>query len=71
MRTDTKYLVALAKQVIRPEIPLPVLEGQPPKIQDNNQSIALGAINEATSCHLRSETKPVLKGLKRRTDRKD
>jgi hypothetical protein len=71
MRTDTKYLVALAKQVIRPPKQLPVLLGQPPKIQDNNQSIALGAINEATDSYLRSETQPVRKGRKRRTDRKD
>ena len=71
MRTDSKYLVALAKQVIRPEIPLPVLHGQPPKIQDNNQSIALGAINEANQSNLRSETQPVRKGRKRRADRKD
>jgi hypothetical protein len=70
MRTDSKYLVALAKMVKRPDTPLPVLQGQPPKIQDNNQSIALGAINEANHSSLRSETEPVRKGRKRRTDRK-
>jgi hypothetical protein len=51
MRTDSKYLVALAKQVRQPVIQLPVLLGQPPKIQDNNQSMALGAINEANESH--------------------
>jgi hypothetical protein len=71
MRTDSKYLVALAKQVVRPSIHLPVSQGQSPKIQDNNQSIALGAINEATESHLRSKAEPVRKGRKRRTDRKD
>jgi hypothetical protein len=71
MQTDTKYLVALAKQVRKPVLQLPVLLGQPPKIQDNNQSMALGAINEANESHLRSKIKPVGKILKRRTHRQD
>ena len=71
MRTDSKYLVALAKQVRKPVIQLPVLLGQPPKIQDNNQSMALGAINEANEYHLRSKVKPNGKSRQRRTDRQD
>ena len=71
MRTDSKYLVALAKQVRKPVIQLPVLLGQPPKIQDNNQSMALGAINEANESHLRGEIKPNGKSRKRRTNRKN
>jgi hypothetical protein len=71
MQTDTKYLVALAKQVCKPVLQLPVLLGQPPKIQDNNQSMALGVINEANESHLRSKIKPVGKILKRRTHRQD
>ena len=71
MCTDSKYLLALAKQVRKPVIQLPVLLGQPPKIQDNNQSMALGAINEANEYHLRSKIKPVGKILKRRTHREN
>jgi hypothetical protein len=71
MPTDSKYLVALAKQVRQPVIQLPVLLGQPPKIQDNNQSMALGAINEANESHLRGKIKPNGKNRKWRTDRKD
>jgi hypothetical protein len=71
MQTDSKYLVALAKQVRQPVIQLPVLLGQPPKIQDNNQSMALGAINEANESNLRSKVKPNGKIRKRRTNRQD
>jgi hypothetical protein len=66
MHTDTQYLVALAKQVKRPK-KLPVLLGQPPKIQDNNQSIALGAINEDIESYLRSQAKSELEGFQRST----
>ena len=71
MCTDSKYLLALAKQVRKPVIQLPVLLGQPPKIQDNNQSMALGAINEANESNLRGEIKPNGKSRKRRTHRQD
>jgi hypothetical protein len=71
MQTDTKYLVALAKQVRQPVIQLPILLGRPPKIQDNNQSMALGAINEANEFNLRGKAKPNGKSRKRRTDRQD
>jgi hypothetical protein len=70
MQTDSKYLLALAKQVRKPVIQLPVLLGQPPKIQDNNQSMALGAINENES-DLRSKIEPHGKIRKRRTYRQD
>jgi hypothetical protein len=66
MRTDTQYLVALAKQVKRPK-QLPVLFGQPPKIQDNNQSIALGAINEDIESYLRSQAESQRKSQQRPT----
>jgi hypothetical protein len=64
MHTDRQYLVALAKQVKRP-VQLPVLLGQPPKIQDNNQSVALGAINEDIESYLRSQAKSQRKGYER------
>jgi hypothetical protein len=67
MRTDTQYLLALAKQVKRPTKQLPVLLGQPPKIQDNNQSIALGAINEDIESNLRSQVKSKRESQQRRT----
>ena len=66
MYTDTQYLVALAKQVKRPK-QLPVLLGQRPKIQDNNQSIALGAINEDIESYLRSQAELERESLERRT----
>jgi hypothetical protein len=71
MQIDTKYLVALAKQVRKPVIQLPILLKQPPKIQDNNQSMALGAINEANEFNLRSSIKPDGKSRKWRTYRQD
>jgi hypothetical protein len=58
MNSDTKYLVVLAKQVKQPKIKLPFIEGHTPKIQDNDQSIALGAINETNPTRLRSQTQP-------------
>jgi hypothetical protein len=64
MHTDRQYLVALAKQVKRP-VQLPVLLGQRPKIQDNNQSVALGAINEDIESYLRSQAKSQRKGHER------
>jgi hypothetical protein len=67
MRTDTQYLLALANQVKRPTKQLPVLLGQSPKIQDNNQSIALGAINEDIEFNLRSQAKPERKSQQRAT----
>jgi hypothetical protein len=66
MHTDTQYLVALAKQVKRPK-KLPVLLGQRPKIQDNNQSIALGAINEDIESYLRSQAELEREIAQRRT----
>ena len=71
MTSDTKYLVVLAKQVKRPKIMLPFIEGHTPKIQDNDQSIALGAINETNPTHLRSQAQPIGKIRKRRADWQD
>jgi hypothetical protein len=65
MQTDTQYLVALHKQVKRPK-QLPVLLGQRPKIQDNNQSIALGAINEDIESNLRSQAESQRESRQRR-----
>lgn len=55
MYTNLKYLAVSAKQVKKPKKHLPALFRKPSRIQDNNQSIALGAINEDIESNLRSQ----------------
>jgi hypothetical protein len=67
---NTKYLAALAQMVRKPQVPV-LLQRAAPKIQDNNQAIDLGVINEESPVGVRSATKTDRKGRKRRTHGKD
>ncbi len=59
---DKIYLM-LSSQIIRSDVTLPVIDKKSPKIQDNNQSINIGAINEKSNTIVRSTGKT---GAKRR-----
>ena len=52
----TKILDALNLQIKQPSAKLPKKVVKVPKIQDNNQAIKLGAINEKSTSTVRSKT---------------
>ena len=52
----TKILDVLNLQIKQPSAKLPKKVVKSPKIQDNNQAINLGAINEKSTSSVRSKT---------------
>ena len=52
----TKILDVLNLQIKQPSAKLPKKVVKPQKIQDNNQAINLGAINEKSTSSVRSKT---------------
>lgn len=63
---DKIYLM-LSSQIIRSDVTLPVIDKKSPKIQDNNQSISIGVINEKSNFDVRSSSST---GAKRRRSTK-
>ena len=62
-----KIYSILSSQIKGSGATLPVIDKKSPKIQDNNQSISIGAINEKSTSSMRSKSST---GTKRRRSTK-
>ena len=72
MEKLNKILNILGYQIVKNNVKLPIKSVKSPKIQDNNQSIKNGIIDESKSKpSLRSKTKPKPILKRQTTQRKD
>ena len=53
-----KIVAIMASQIVKPDVKLPVDGNKPHKIQDDNQSVKYGVINEKPDANLRSASPP-------------
>jgi hypothetical protein len=54
MRLAHKIVAIMASQIVKPNVKLPLNSDKPHKIQDDNQSVKFGVINEKSDASLRS-----------------
>ena len=61
MKILDKVYSLLSLQIKTSNVKLPLVDAKSPKIQDNNQAISNGAINEKSNSSLRSKSPVVTK----------